>query len=130
MTDSLKYTPSQDFLDQLELYKAKITLYKAQVDRYMAEVDGRAYTVANFVNQPAGNTMSDGLVFSVFTAANGFYAKMPDGRLVVGMTLSEVCTAAQAAAAEAAITADVANERGDWNREAAAVGRAVWEYVR
>lgn len=40
------------------------------------------------------------LVFTVYGVANGFYAETARGNILVGATLSDVCTAAQAKVAE------------------------------
>ena len=45
-------------------------------------------------------------VFTVYAAANGYYAELAIGSLVIGATLSECCNAAQAALAEQKIAGD------------------------
>jgi len=67
----------------------------------------RANIMSGILNQPGEVKMpADTEIFVVFKAKNGFYARMRNGELVVGMSLSEVCTAAQAAATDAAIRED------------------------
>lgn len=51
-----------------------------------------------------GEDMGDGdAVFTVYKAANGYYAKTTNDGIVVGTTLSDVCSAAQAKVAEEAL---------------------------
>lgn len=58
-----------------------------------------------------GDAMREDIeLFTVYQASNGFYAKLKNGRTVVGVTLSEACTAAQAAAAEDRIESDGKDE--------------------
>jgi len=64
-------------------------------------------------------------VFTVYAASNGYYAELAIGGLVIGTTLSECCTAAQAAMAEHKIA-------GDENVDVAIgqAGNASWNKVR
>lgn len=63
-------------------------------------------------------------LFKVYRAANGFYARMNDGQIVVGSTLSDACTAAQAQVAERVLLDNdddglnkvLAKPKGPWQR--------------
>jgi len=65
----------------------------------------RKRTMSQFINQ-SGGAVADQKVFEVFRAANGFYANVGSA-CVVGMTLSDVCSAACARATEDAVTAEI-----------------------
>jgi hypothetical protein len=45
-------------------------------------------------------------VFTVYAAKNGYYAEVRGAGIVIGTTLSECCTAAQAAAAEVVLAGE------------------------
>lgn len=59
-------------------------------------------------------------LFRIYRAANGFYARMNDGQIVVGTTLSDACTAAQAQVAERVLLDDddsmPVKPKGPWQR--------------
>ena len=106
-------------MNAFDVYSAQVNVYNAQIQAY---VDRLAYKVAQTQEQilfdtlsnPAylhpskkGKTMADQIeVFTVYAAANGYYAELAIGKLVIGATLSECCTAAQAAMAEHKIAGD------------------------
>jgi hypothetical protein len=66
---------------------------------------------------------SDLILYTVYKAANGYYARTHNDAVVVGATLSEVATAAQAAVAEAELLRDELDEPKEMK-----VG--AWEKVR
>jgi hypothetical protein len=108
------FTKLFGYAAQVEAYKAKIDVYNKMVDNATHANDALRYSMTNFINQPPRRApVAEKIIFTVYSAANGFYAKIPGGQLVVGMTLSEVCASAQAAAAEKAITADEDSDDGD-----------------
>lgn len=51
--------------------------------------------------------MKDKQLFTVYQIENGFYARMTDGSMVIGNTLSELCLAATAKAT------DIVVQKGD-----------------
>ena len=65
--------------------------------------------------------------FTVYAAANGYYAELAIGKLVIGATLSECCTAAQAAMAEHKIAGD---EEGPTKDDPLNQRNAQWNKVR
>lgn len=93
------------YLVQMAKYEAEILAYNAQVEMHKALIDNYAHTLQIAWNpivdrqekemaEPQGKE-----VFTVIEVANGYVANVRGGGMVVGATLSDVCTAAQAEAA-------------------------------
>jgi len=89
-----------------EIHKA---ISKAMAESMKATKENNAFDV---LNQSRGaQAMSDRPLFQMFQAKNGFYARMPNGEIVLGMTMTEACEAACAAATEEAISAEPSPSR-------------------
>lgn len=65
-----------------------------------------------------GMARADEELFTVYRAANGFYARMQSGGIVVGTTLSEACIAAQGSVADAIIREEMedGSDKSKWKR--------------
>lgn len=73
-----------------------------------------------FVQFKQGERMkdSDVALFSVYRAANGFYATTESGKTVVGSSLSDVCRDVQAVLADEKVreTSDTMSVAGAWQK--------------
>jgi hypothetical protein len=99
--------PSTSLVDETsEIHKA---ISKAMAQSMAATKENAIF---NVLNQSIGvSAMSDRPLFQMFQAKNGFYARMPNGEIVLGMTMTEACEAACAAATEEAISAEPSPSR-------------------
>lgn len=123
-------------MNAIEKYTAQVDVYNAQIQAYQVQADLLAKQMQTTLEQQAYNILKKGfpamaskkVVFTVFEAANGYFAETSLGQLVIGTTLSEVCTAAQGKAAEEKLMEDsVASPRDPLGQ----VGKsALWEKVR
>jgi hypothetical protein len=106
-------------VNAFDVYSAQVNVYNAQIQAYVDKLVRQAMETQEQIlfdtlSNPAylhpskkGKTMADRIeVFTVYAAANGYYAELAIGKLVIGATLSECCTAAQAAMAEHKIAGD------------------------
>jgi hypothetical protein len=106
-------------VNAFDVYSAQVNVYNAQVKAYADMLAQQAMQTQEQIlfdtlSNPAylhpskkGKPMADRIeVFTVYAAANGYYAELAIGKLVIGATLSECCTAAQAAMAEHKIAGD------------------------
>lgn len=99
-----------------DFFKAQMDVYGARVQAYSVQVDAHAKQYQINLEKFMAD-MDRKEVFSVYTASNGYYAELPNGDIVVGTTLSEVCEAAQAAAATSALANDSNTESAtNWMR--------------
>lgn len=87
-----------EYVTQMEVFKTKVDAYNAELEVFKAVVERQR------AQHKEGKMSGDRSLFTVFQVDNGFYARMADGTMVVGGTLSEVCAAASGKAAEQKIT--------------------------
>lgn len=94
-------------MDEIEKYKAQIAAYQARVDVFNAQMQAFAAQARNTIDQNAFDTLTQftrsvrmGKVYEVHEAANGYFAQLESGKIVVGKTLAEVTTEANALVTE------------------------------
>lgn len=103
-----------DRLTAVAASQMRTDMYTAQVKAYEAQFEAQfeAYTAKFFAKQQKTNPMPNNKVlFSVHIATNGYYAVSDNGITVVSTTLSDVCTAMQAALADEAARSDTSDLR-------------------
>jgi hypothetical protein len=133
----------------MQKYAAQIDVYNAQVKAYTAQANTLARQAQQTIEQTMFDTLSDPnyihpskrgfpamaskkIVFTVYEAANGYFVETAGGALVVGTTLSEVCTAAQGKVAEEKMLEENIVERAtrdDPLAQRATFQQAQWEKI-
>lgn len=126
-------------MDALQYFvpdKLKLALHTAEPAKTATEVAAEQYArhISEFreqcrrqvatIEERREGMVRDEELFTVMRAANGFYARMVDGRCVIGATLSEACTAAAAEVAKKVI------EEPDDDGVAKTKKSGLWQRVR
>jgi len=97
--------PTDHAADAIRYAMKNAGITQKDIDDIISPLSGRAWHEAEALSSGVfkikrRSTMADDdlPLFQVFKVANGFYARMASGKMVVGATLSEVTTAASAQA--------------------------------
>jgi hypothetical protein len=109
---------------------AMLRVYREQIEKYKEDANHYADSLRYGMSQaryalpglfPKEKTMGEETpIFAVYKAANGFYAKLKSGKIVVGSTMSSVCADVSAAIADEIVREEqmsvVQPKAGPWQK--------------